>query len=221
MCKENEDKKQKTYSSFESLTEICDTFDYYVKREFFLEEIEYEINPFFRNMLIEDFTDLKNYTSEFVICEALIRPIISEVSKHNKLPLWSHVKFDVDKELGLTGEADYLWALPNKSGEKYSHPVICLGEAKRDDFVKGWAQVGAEMIAAQKANKTDKVPIYGLVSTGGLWQFGKLVNNTFTLDPNAHSSPAELEKIFNTLNWFFSEARKSADLLKANEEKEN
>lgn len=97
---------------------------------------------------MEDFLDDKKFSNEFVICERIISPILSIISKANNLPLWSHVKFEVNKDLGLTGEFDYMLA-PARRGI-FTTPVVCLGEAKRDNFVKGWAQVGAEMIAAQK-----------------------------------------------------------------------
>ncbi len=90
---------------------------------------------------------------------------------------------------------------------------MCLGEAKKDDFVQGWAQVSAEMIAAQKLNKNENIPIYGLVSTGELWKFGMLKNKTFTIDNNSQAAPADLQKILNILNWMFCEARKNADTL--------
>ena len=38
----------------------------------------------------------------------------------------------------------------------------------------------AELIAAQKINANDELPIYGIVTDGELWQFGKLVQNEFT-----------------------------------------
>ncbi len=49
-----------------------------------------------------------------------------------------------------------------------------LVEAKQDNFEAGWAQCLAEMIAAQRLNETAQIIIYGIVSNGNLWQFGKL-----------------------------------------------
>jgi len=99
--------------------------------------------------------------------------------------------------------------------------VVCLGEAKKDDFVQGWAQVSAEMIAAQKLNDNEDIPIYGLVSTGELWKFGVLKNKIFTIDSNSISAPLFLNKVLNILNWMFCEARKNADTLeKLKKEKE-
>jgi hypothetical protein len=46
---------------------------------------------------------------------------------------------------------------------------------------------------------------YSAVTTGRIWQFGKLQNDTFSKDPNQISATRELQLVFDTLNWMFSE----------------
>ncbi len=211
MCKEN--LQQKTFSSFNTIDEVCELLGYEYEKIDFVEEKHFELNDFFKKNLIEDFSNSRNFTSEIVICESLIKPIISIVSKVNNLPLWSHIKFEYDKELGLTGEPDYIWGIPTiKNGAKLGKPIVCLGEAKKDDFIKGWAQVSAEMIAAQKFNDNSEIPILGLVSNAKNWEFAKLKGKMFTLDTRPFSS-AHLNEVFNVLNWFLAKARKNADML--------
>ena len=36
----------------------------------------------------------RNYVSENPIREAIISPILNIVSKHNNIPLWSHIRFN-------------------------------------------------------------------------------------------------------------------------------
>ncbi len=207
--------KNKTFSSFDEIEEVCDIFGYTVQPGYFIQEKEYVLNEYFEKTLRADFFDMKNFVNEFTICESIIRPILADVARNNDLPLFSHIKLEYDKKLGLTGEPDYFLAPTlEKGGKKYTTPVVCVGEAKRDNFVKGWAQVGAEMIAAQKLNANEEVPIYGLVSTGKIWEFGILQNKKIIIDTNAHAAPANLNKVLNTLNWVFSEARKNVDILK-------
>ncbi len=213
MCEEKKE-KFRTYSSYEDIEDVCDIFGYICQPGEFIQEKEYKMNAYFEKELREDFVDMKNFVNEFVICESILRPILSTVSKANNLPLWSHIKFEYDKELGLSGEPDYFLAPARVKGSKrFTTPVVCLGEAKKDNFDRGWGQVGAEMIAAQKLNGQEEIPIYGLVSTGKTWQFGFLKNKIFTIDSTSFAAPGQLDKVLNILNWMFCEARKNADTL--------
>ena len=38
----------------------------------------------------------------------------------------------------------------------------------------------AEMLASQKINRDDMLPVYGIVTDGEVWQFGRLVKDVFT-----------------------------------------
>ncbi len=44
---------------------------------------------------------------------------------------------------------------------------------------------------------------YAVVTTGKSWEFGKLEQNVFTVDPVAISAADNLQKTFNVLNWLF------------------
>ncbi len=204
------------FGSFESLSKVCEKFNCTIKEEPFVKTKEFEINDFFKKNLLEDFSDPKCFKNEYVICERIISPIISLLAKANNLPLWSHTHFDADinDDEKLSGEPDYLFALPTFEGSEYfTAPVICLGEAKKDNFTKGWGQVGAEMIAAQEKNENKEIPVYGLVSTGRFWEFVKLQGNLFTKDTNSIAAPKHLDEVCNSLSWLFCEARKNADKL--------
>ncbi len=211
-----EHKEFKNFSSFTDLDDVCDIFGYEYQYEPFVEEKKYIMNDYFKQSLLEDFGDLRNFVNEFVICETLIRPILSDIARVNKLPLWSHVKLEYDKNIGLTGEPDYFLAQSTmKKGKRFSNVVVCLGEAKKGKIDDAWGQVGAAMVAAHKLNgrENENVLIYGLVSTGKSWEFGKLENKLFSIDPNSQATPADLQKVLNIINWMFCEARKNADIL--------
>ncbi|MCP4400612.1 MAG: hypothetical protein GY801_25345 [bacterium] len=74
-------------------------------------------------------------------------------------------------------------------------------EAKQENWKKGWAQALTEMYAAS----TQGAEIcYGAVTTGVLWQFGRLEHGTlFTRDPVKLSAIDNLQRVLNTLNWLF------------------
>jgi len=213
MCEENK-KKYKTFSSYKDINKVCAKFGYICEYDCFVQEKEYKMAEIIEANIREDFTEMKNFINEIVICEAILRPILADVARKNKLPLFSHCKLEYNKKLGLSGEADYLLApLFSKGSNLFTTPVVCLGEAKKDNFEQGWAQVSAEMIASQKLNDNEDVPIYGLLSTGRSWQFGFLKNKKITIDLNFYSAPGQLDKVLNILNWMFCEARKNADTL--------
>jgi|GEM_PF-4058221 len=50
------------------------------------------------------------------------------------------------------------------------------------DFEQGWGQCLAELVALQKINENPKRAVFGIVTDGNLWQFGKLAVDTFTKD---------------------------------------
>lgn len=59
-------------------------------------------------------------------------------------------------------------------------PLVMVVEAKRNDFEQGWGQCLAELYAAQLLNDDPAKSIYGIVTDGSLWQFGKLQKDVFT-----------------------------------------
>jgi hypothetical protein len=58
-------------------------------------------------------------------------------------------------------------------------PIVMIVEAKKNDFEQGWGQCLAELIAAQKINDDLENPVFGIVTDGNLWQFGKLEHDCF------------------------------------------
>ncbi len=204
------------YSNYNELSEVAMRFGCSIKKDNFIGSKEFNISDELKKNLLDDFNDDLNFKNEFVICERLISPIISLISKHNNLKLWSHTKFNVtvDDTLEFSGSPDYLWAIPAvEGGTIFTKTIACLAEAKQDNFTKGWAQVGAEMVATQYYNNNFELPVFGLVSNGTSWEFGKLVEKTFIIDKLGCEMPAKSESVFNSLNWFLCEVRKNADIL--------
>jgi hypothetical protein len=67
----------------------------------------------------------------------------------------------------------------------FDQPYCLLIEAKQDDFTEGWGQCLAEMIAAQRLNPIPEQIIFGIVSNGKNWEFGRLQMNIFTRNQQA------------------------------------
>ena len=189
-----------SYGKFQSIEEVATKFDIKIAdRTAFLEEKKLEILEALLAMVAKNLTDDTNYVTEFAVCDAIIRPIIGIVAENYNLKVWSHVPYNVDEEKGLVGEPDYLIAPKTKYGAM-ARPSLCVIEAKKDDFEDGWTQALSEMVASSLLS-TDIS--YGIVTTGAIWQFGKLEKSVFVIDSKYLSATTELQRVFNTINWIF------------------
>ncbi len=208
------------FTDFKNLSRVAYKFNCEVEKTNFIEQTEFDCEEWMFKYITKNIESGPSYSSEASICERIISPIINLIAEAHNLPVWSHVQLDVNKELDLVGTPDYLLAPALPGEEEYKLPIACIGEAKKDKFTEGWGQTASEMIAAQMLNKNKKVPIYGLVTNGSFWEFGKLEGNKLTLEKKAFSASRDLQEIFNVLNWFFCEASKSAEILLDIEAKE-
>ena len=61
------------------------------------------------------------------------------------------------------------------------------------------------MIAAQRLNGEYQIIIFGIVSNGTTWQFGKLENEIFTKN-STYYTIQELDKLFAVVNFVFQQS---------------
>jgi len=118
--------------------------------------------------------------SEFIVAPILLnfREIAADVN------IYSGTTFDVDPAQGLKGVCDFIIS-KSEPFPVVKAPVIMMVEAKKNDLDEALGQCAAEMVAArifnQRHNSTIET-IYGCITTGELWQFLKLADNTLTVD---------------------------------------
>lgn len=86
----------------------------------------------------------------------------------------------------------------------FDKPYFLAVEAKQDKFEEGWGQCLAEMIAVQRINDDLEKTIFGIVSNGKIWQFGKLDVDTFTRSRIFYTIQ-ELDKLFAAINYIFQQ----------------
>jgi hypothetical protein len=122
--------------------------------------------------------------------EFLLAPILSEVRHITNSKLRSEYWFEYNHQ--LKGSLDYL--LKNEKN-------LVIAEAKQADLTRGFTQLAVEMIALDKAEATEKEIIYGAVTTGEEWRFGKLNRQTKTIfqDITLYVLPTNLEQIMQIL----------------------
>ncbi|NJL63407.1 MAG: hypothetical protein HC903_18210 [Methylacidiphilales bacterium] len=193
------------FSGYKTISEVLKEFQVTYTEFNFMGEAEFKIPDYFRDDLELVMREGVVYNSEFAICENLIYPILKEVWKHytTKFTLWSHQSFNYDEK--LSGFPEYILAKRSPLGKVvFDKPYFILVEAKQDNFEAGWAQCLAEMVAAQKLNGEFSVTIFGIVSNGKIWQFGKLEGDKFTANINIYTIQ-NLDQIFTAVNYIFQQ----------------
>jgi hypothetical protein len=200
------EKKLMAFSDFKKISEVQEKF-----------RIRYSANDFFEveetkpsEQFLQDFEfsmqHINVFSSEASRCEAVIFPILREVYKKyaDSYALW--IKEPITYDETLNGTPDYLISTKSELGiTVVGTPLIMLVEAKKNDFEQGWGQCLSELVAAQKINDDPSFPVYGIVTDGTLWEFGRLVNDTFTRN-RTNFTLANLPILFGAIDSVFKEA---------------
>jgi hypothetical protein len=107
----------------------------------------------------------------------------------------------------LNGTVDYV-AAPNRG--YLDDPLLCIVEAKKDDFEQGLAQCLVEMKACQWRNDQagNRVDIYGIVTNGTVWQFYKLARDGQVYETLPYAL-INLDRILGALNFVFAQCAKN------------
>ena len=143
------------------------------------------------------------FTSDGARREVIIFPIIREIYKDyaEEYGLW--VKKSITYDETLNGTPDYLIATKSELGiTVVGTPLIMFVEAKKNDFEQGWGQCLAEMVAAQKINDDPGFPVYGIVTDGKMWEFGRLIGDTFIQNMTNYTVD-NLPILFGAMNSVF------------------
>jgi hypothetical protein len=192
------------FTDFKTIAEVQERYSIKYQTAHFVQVNEVEVNP----KLIEELTFVEQYidtrVSEFAIRENLIFPVLREVYKKyaEQFSLWSHrfIKYDDV----LVGTPDYFVSKRSELGKTVlGKPLLLMMEAKKNDFDEGWAQCLAEMVAAQKLN-ADELPIYGIVTDGQVWQFGKLEHSLYTYNEKLYTLD-DLAELMGALDYIYEQ----------------
>ncbi|MDY6781443.1 MAG: hypothetical protein SW833_02630 [Cyanobacteriota bacterium] len=143
---------------------------------------------------LEESLPLVTLDSEAARREFLIAPVLMDLMHY------THVKVKVSYPLMVTeqlkGTLDYYLQSQN-------HLLII--EAKDENLQRGFTQLSAELIALDLAIEQGLQPeseqLYGAVSIGNIWQFGRLHRDRKQIvqDLNLYRVPADLEELMRIL----------------------
>jgi len=146
------------------------------------------------------------FVSEKARSEFLVTPILlaaQEISK-DEVQIFSGQTLNVDANIGLTGECDFILS-KTKPTPVLKSPIVALVEAKKNDIELGLGQCIAQMFASAIFNKrsgNNFQTIFGCVTTGENWQFLKLESNTATIDSERFYI-SEIENILGVFQTMF------------------
>ncbi len=194
-----------SFESYRSIAQVMEEFQITAIDRDFLEPLPLKVSDIFRDDLAFTFKEFNIEESEYGVCEAVIFPILKTVYRNycNNFVLWSHKPLTYDSN--LTGIPDYILASRSPLGKMiFKQPYFVAIEAKRDDFVKGWGQCLAELVAIQKLNANPDQVIYGIVSNGQFWQFGMLHQQTFTKNLTSYGV-SDLDRLMAAVNALFNQ----------------
>ncbi|NES90233.1 MULTISPECIES: hypothetical protein [unclassified Okeania] len=171
------------FSDFKTISDVQKKYRIKYSEENFI--VSQELLP--SESFIQDFEFNKEnidlFASEASRSEIIISPLLREVYKkyYQKYSFWIRKSISYDEI--LSGTPDYIFSRRSELGKTVlEKPIVIVVEAKRNDFEHGWGQCLAELFASQKINDNFFRGVYGIVTDGNLWQFGKLVADNFIKD---------------------------------------
>lgn len=192
------------FGTFKSLGEAIRAVQVTEVQEDFISPVLFPVHDYFRASLKARLASWPVNCSESAICENLLYPVLQEVALAyaDVLVVWSHIPIYRGEE--LLGIPDYVIAKRSPfSKEVLETPLAMIMEAKKNDFDQGWAQCLAAMCAAQGMNDNSRRIIYGGVSDGFIWRFGRLQGAMFARNSQEYSL-THLDELMAAVNHMLS-----------------
>lgn len=194
------------FSDYRNVGQIQQEFQIKYVEESFVAAQEVTPPPAFQQEFAFSMENIDVFTSEGARAEAIIFPVLREVYKsyHDRFSLW--IQKSIAFNHSLSGTPDYLIATKSALGKTVlEKPLVAVVEAKKNDFEQGWGQCLAELVAAQKLNGDPQRPVYGIVTDGKLWEFGRLQADRFTKNSESFTVD-QLARLFGALHFIFQSA---------------
>ncbi len=140
--------------------------------------------------------DLESYEeSKKLLIDAICNEAMESLER---LKIWKGAQLEGEIAAGYV---DYLVA---ESRRYLTTPMLCIIEAKKDDFEQGMAQCLVEMQACQWRNRqvNRDIDILGIVTNGTGWQFYKLTTTGEVYESAAYST-GDMAWLLGRLRYVF------------------
>ena len=190
------------FSNYKNIAQVQQEFNIRVQRKAFIpKETVAPTESFVRELNLT--LEIVPVSSEGSRTETVIFPILREVYKDyaESFTLW--IEQFLSYDTNLNGTPDYILATNSPLGKTvFTQPLVAMVEAKKNDFEVGWGQCLAELVAAQKINGDVTFVVYGVVTDGLTWQFGKLEKDPFIQDTSIQAID-DLPPLFGALHYIF------------------
>lgn len=176
------------FPDFKSVGSVLREYPLKVSQEAFLSEHPLEVPEYVLENIQFSLSRRMPDESKFFYTENFVYPLLQLVWKrHPLLHIWSQPCIVATD--GLTGEPDYLVSatIRGVTNRLMRDPLLAVTQAERENFDEGWGQCLAAMLASQSLNEDKPLTIYGIVSTGLFWEFGKLHEKKFSHHPSGYS----------------------------------
>ena len=204
------------FSDFKNVFEVSAKYGTRIKKKLLFNEshYQYDIPSLYLEDLQYALDNKKPTPSEIAVSENFISPMLRLVGKkHPHLTYWSR-EYELKVDDMLFGKPDYLFSYREDIEEiMYGMPLVCVAEAKIDDFVGAWGQALAGMVACQKL--FPHLTIYAWATNGTSWEFAKLENNVFIQHELSYSISTDAPKIAGILDHIFTTVVKGAEVYLA------
>jgi hypothetical protein len=137
--------------------------------------------------------------------------IFLEALENHNIRMWQEKQIDAGNS-PFRGKTDFVFTPYQAS---FKMPYIVLSEAKQDDFEKGWGQCLMAVKSSQIINEKYeyKFDVYGIVSNGKVWEFGKYTTDNKFYKTDAYSI-GQLEILLGILNQIFTNCETYAASMK-------
>ena len=195
------------FSNYSNIEQVLREFEIIYQEADFIQPTPFHLSDYSREDLHTVMREGVVDCSEYAICENLIYPVLKEVWKvySKDFILWSHRSLNYDEK--LSGFPEYIIARRSPLGKVvFDQPYFLIVEAKQDKFDEGWGECLAEMIAAQKLNQDSTITIFGIVSNGKTWEFGKLESEHF-IKNIAPQTIYNIDELFAAVNYIFKQCK--------------
>lgn len=190
-----------SFSQFKNISEVQKEYKIRYEEGVFIVPANVVVPEMFISEFRFNKENIDLFSSEASRSELIISPLLREVYKghSDNYSFWIQKPISYDDK--LSGTPDYIFSKRSPLGKTVLEtPIVIVVEAKKSDFEQGWGQCLAELVALQKINNNETNPVYGVVTDGNLWQFGRLQEHLFTKN-EANYTIDDMQELFGALEY--------------------